>query len=65
MQNDNYNYAAFEASLQEFFDFAVNAPKVTMRASSFPLEDLATGQTVAMSELWTSGAAIIEFGSVT
>lgn len=60
-----YNYPSFEASLQEFFDFAVNAPKVTMRAPSFPLEDLATGARVEMAELWSNGAAVIEFGSFT
>jgi hypothetical protein len=60
-----YNYASFEASLEEFFDFAVHAPKVTMRAPSFPLEDLATGTSVEMAELWSRGAAVIEFGSFT
>jgi predicted O-methyltransferase YrrM len=61
----DYNYAAFEASLQEFFDFAMNAPKVTTRAPSFPIEDLATGENIEMRDLWRSGAVIIEFGSFT
>ena len=60
-----YNYPSFEASLHEFFDFAVKAPKVTMRAPSFPLEDLETGACIEMSELWSSGPAVIEFGSFT
>jgi hypothetical protein len=65
MSSQPYNYSVFEASPQEFNDFAVHAPKVTMRAPSFPLEDLATGETVEMSELWKSEIALIEFGSFT
>jgi hypothetical protein len=61
----DYNYSEFVVSQQEFAEFAVHAPKVTMRAPSFPLEDLATGRTVQMTELWASGAALIEFGSFT
>jgi hypothetical protein len=63
--NTEYNYSAFVANPQEFADFALHAPKATMRAPSFPLEDLATGSTVQMSELWASGVALIEFGSFT
>lgn len=60
-----YNYSSFEASPKEFLDFAVHAPKVTMRAPSFPLEDLTTDRSVEMSELWSAGIAVIEFGSFT
>jgi hypothetical protein len=60
-----YNYSEFVANPQEFADFALHGPKVTMRAPSFPLEDLITGGTVQMSELWSSGPALIEFGSFT
>jgi hypothetical protein len=60
-----YNYSEFIVSPEEFNDFALHAPKVTMRAPSFPLEDLATGETVQMGELWSSGVAVIEFGSFT
>ena len=60
-----YNYSVFVASPEEFNDFAVHAPKVTMRAPSFPLEDLATGKIVQMNELWRSEVALIEFGSFT
>jgi len=60
-----YNYSTFEASLQEFHDFAVHAPKATMRAPSFPLESLTAGTTVEMSDLWAGHVAIIEFGSFT
>jgi hypothetical protein len=65
MSSQPYNYSVFVASPEEFNDFAVHAPKVTMRAPSFPLEDLATGETVQMNELWKSGIALIEFGSFT
>jgi hypothetical protein len=65
MRTDSYNYGVFEVSTTEFLDFATHAPKVTMRAPSFPLEDLATGGVVEMQELWKSGVAVIEFGSFT
>ena len=65
MSAGEYNYSQFVVSPQEFSDFALHAPKVTMRAPSFPLEDLATGDTVQMSELWASGVAVVEFGSFT
>jgi hypothetical protein len=65
MSHSEYNYSEFVASPEEFADFAVHAPKVTMRAPSFPFEDLATGETVQMSELWASGVAVVEFGSFT
>lgn len=65
MARDEYNYATFEVSPTEFLDFATHAPKVTMRAPSFPLEDLSTGETVEMKELWRTGITVIEFGSFT
>lgn len=65
MRSDRYNYSSFERSMQEFSDFAVRAPKVTMRAPSFVLEDLATGEVVEMKHLWSSGIVVLEFGSFT
>ena len=65
MSPSEYNYSVFVASPQEFEDFALHAPKVTMRAPSFPLEDLATGRAIEMRELWKSEIALIEFGSFT
>ena len=65
MDQAQYNYGEFVASPDEFLEFAEHAPKATMRAPSFPLEDLATGETVAMKDLWSTGAAVIEFGSFT
>ncbi len=63
--SSDYNYSEFVASPGEFDDFALHAPKATMRAPSFPLEDLATGETVEMRALWKSEIALIEFGSFT
>ena len=65
MDQREYNYGEFVVSPNEFLDFAQHAPKVTMRAPSFPLEDLAAGETVEMKELWKDGLAVIEFGSFT
>lgn len=65
MQLDEYNYSVFEGGAEEFHAFAQRAPKATARAPSFPLEDLATGRTVEMRELWKSEIAVIEFGSYT
>lgn len=65
MAKEQYNYSVFEVSPNEFLDFAEKAPKATMRAPSFALEDLATGAAVEMKELWQTGITVIEFGSFT
>jgi hypothetical protein len=65
MKNRDYNYSVFDVSPNEFIDFATRAPKVTMRAPSFPLEDLATGEIIDMKTLWKGQAVIVEFGSFT
>src|SRR5262249_5713182 len=39
--------------------------RVTMRAPSFPLEDLANGEKIAMKDLWKSEIVVMEFGSFT
>ncbi|MBI2318048.1 MAG: hypothetical protein HYY28_10465 [Betaproteobacteria bacterium] len=65
MDQAQYNYSEFVASPKEFLEFAEHAPKATMRAPSFPLEDLATGETVEMKDLSKAGIAVIEFGSFT
>jgi hypothetical protein len=36
-----------------------------MRAPTFTLEDLTSGNPVEMKELWRAGVAVIEFGSFT
>ncbi len=65
MKRENYNYSVFVPDKSEFDNFAVKSPKVTMRAPSFPLEDLETGETVEMKELWKKDVTVIEFGSFT
>jgi len=64
MNEQTYNYSVFDVSPNEFIEFATHAPKVTMRAPSFPLEDLAT-ETIEMKNLWKEGVVVMEFGSFT
>jgi hypothetical protein len=68
MSDTTYNYSVFEVSedpFAEFINVATHAPKVTMRAPSFPLEDLATGETIEMKNLWKDSIVVVEFGSFT
>jgi len=65
MSATDYNYDVFTGSQEDFLDFAMRAPKVTMRAPSFPVEELASGETVEMKEFWKTGVTVIEFGSFT
>jgi hypothetical protein len=65
MNSDTYDYSTFAGSIDEFSDFATRAPKVTMRAPSFTLEDLTSGKPVEMKDLWRTGIAVVEFGSFT
>jgi len=65
MNNRTYNYSVFDASPSEFAEFATHAPKVTMRAPSFLLEDLETGRKIQMKDLWKSDVVVMEFGSFT
>jgi hypothetical protein len=65
MSATDYNYDVFTGGPEDFLDFAMHAPKVTMRAPSFPVEELATGETTEMKNLWKSGVTVIESGSFT
>ncbi len=65
MSATDYNYDVFTGGEEDFLDFAMHAPKVTMRAPSFALEELATGETIEMKDLWKKGVTVIEFGSFT
>ena len=60
-----YNYGVFTGGAEEFNAFATDAPKATMHAPSFPLDELASGETVEMKSLWQRGVTILEFGSFT
>jgi len=63
----DYNYAVFSMATEEprFEEFMARGPHVGERAPDFPLEDLETGEAVRLSELWSRGLAIVEFGSFT
>jgi hypothetical protein len=65
MSVEDYNYSVWKHGSESFEAFAVNAPQVTSRAPSFPVEDLSSGKTVEMKELWRKGITIVEFGSFT
>jgi hypothetical protein len=65
MSATDYNYDVFTGGQEDFLDFAMHAPKVTMRAPSFALEELATGETIETKDLWKKGVTVIEFGSFT
>jgi len=46
MNVEDYNYCTWNPGSESFEDFASEAPQITNRAPSFPVEDLATGETV-------------------
>jgi hypothetical protein len=61
-----YNYSEFDLPTEmvpfEVFPGLVN---VGTKAPGFPLEDLVTTKVIEMKELWSTGFAVIEFGSFT
>ncbi len=62
----DYNYAVFDLAREEVvFDTYKRTTFAGQRAASFPVEDLASGETVEMSSLWATGPAVLEFGSLT
>jgi hypothetical protein len=63
---DSYNYSVFDMAATDpwFADFS-NRLHVGERAPSFAVEELASGESVAMKSLWKDGPVIIEFGSFT
>ncbi|HIF58892.1 MAG TPA: hypothetical protein EYQ26_05275 [Rhodospirillales bacterium] len=65
MKVEDYNYSVWVHGSESFEAFATDAPQVTSRAPSFPVEDLSTGKSIAMNELWRKGITIVEFGSFT
>ena len=46
MNVEDYNYSTWNPGSESFEDFASEAPQITSHAPSFPVEDLATGETV-------------------
>ena len=61
-----YNFAEFTAGGSgASAEFIQNSPKATSRAPAFPLEDLDSGEIIAMQDLWKTETLIMEFGSFT
>ena len=67
MTAQEYTYAVFnlKAEISRFTEFQSDALHAGREAPDFPLEDLGTGQTVRMKELWSDGLVVFEFGSFT
>ncbi len=61
-----YNYVHFDmqAERPKFESFSANL-HVGERAPDFRLEDLATGETVRLKDLWSEGLVVAEFHSYT
>jgi hypothetical protein len=61
-----YNYAVFnlKAEMGKFTEFQDHSLHAGRDAADLPLEDLNTGQTVRLKDLWSDGL-VIEFGSFT
>ena len=67
MTPEEYNYSVFEMDREQPVIEAFSEVPLHpgMRAPSFPLEDLDSGELMEMKELWRDGLVIIEFGSFT
>jgi len=67
MTDHAYNYAVFDLQrdMGKFTEFQNHPLHVGTQALDFPLENLTTGHTTAMKDLWRNGLAVIEFGSYT
>ena len=67
MTPEEYNYAVFDMDrempvIEAFAEFPIHPGDV---GPSYPLEDLDTGETIELKELWRDGLLVIEFGSFT
>lgn len=62
-----YNYAEFDLDkeLKPFLDFRSHEPHAGELAPDFPLENLETGETVQLKNLWAKNFLIVEFGAFT
>ncbi len=61
----DYNYTKFEMSDDEVskFEEFYKAPNAGTVAPDCELEDLASGETVHLKDLWRKDTVIMEFGS--
>ncbi len=64
MSEYNYDHFDMMAERPNFEHFSANL-HVGERAPDFPLEDLDTGETVNIKDLWSQGPVVVEFGSFT
>ncbi len=67
MTAGEYNYSTFNMKMEigkftEFQDLPLHAGR---QAPDFALEDLETGRTAHLKDLWASELVVIEFGSFT
>jgi hypothetical protein len=64
---DDYNYSVFDMQREEpVFEAFPTKLNAGSRAPSFPLQDLATGNTIDLRSLWKGEqVAVLEFGSFT
>ncbi len=61
-----YNYEIFDMQAERpHFEGFVDNLHVGERAPDFALEDLETGETVRLKDLWSKGLVLAEFGSFT
>jgi hypothetical protein len=62
----DYNYSEFDtmAERPNFVGFPANL-HVGERAPGFALEDLDSGETVNLKDVWSTGVTVVEFGSFT
>ena len=61
-----YNYTTFDMDRElRVFNAFRERMFVGEKIVSFDLENLVSGETVSMKTLWSSGPAVIEFGSFT
>ncbi len=61
-----YNYEVFDMQAEKpNFEGFVGNLHVGERAPDFALEDLESGATVRLKDLWSKGPVVAEFGSFT
>mgnify|MGYP000038018490 FL=1 len=62
---DDYNYAHFPPTGEKAdkFERFYEAPNVGTIAPDIALEDLESGETLHLKDLWKLGAVLMEFGS--
>lgn len=67
MTRSGYDYEVFnlQAELGRFDEFENLSLHAGRRAPDFPVEDLETGDTIHLKDLWSGGPLIVEFGSYT